>query len=63
VEHDHASPSLHQRIAGALSRAERAQEDSRALIAECRRASVALRETVETLHHGRDTRAAARPER
>jgi hypothetical protein len=63
VEHNRASASLHQQIAGALSRAARAQEDSRVLIAECRRASVALRETVETLHHGRETRAAARPDR
>ena len=39
-------PALHELIERALDRAARAQEHSHALIAECRRASLALHETI-----------------
>jgi hypothetical protein len=38
--------ALHEQIERALDRAARAQEHSHALIAECRRASLALHETI-----------------
>jgi hypothetical protein len=46
VHHPDAGPTLHQRIERALTRAARAQEDSRALIEELRRTSSALGETI-----------------
>lgn len=59
MERSGARISLHQQIAGALQRAARAQEDSRALVAECRRASVVLRDTIDATHRSRDARAGA----
>jgi hypothetical protein len=63
VERNRSEASLHQRIAGALSRAAHVNEDSRALIAECHRVSVALRETVDEVHRQRRDRRQARPDR
>jgi hypothetical protein len=56
-------PSLHERMVLALSRAARAQDESRVLIAECRHTNAALRDTLDTVHRGRSARAAARPDR
>jgi hypothetical protein len=62
VKREGATPSLHDQLASALSRAAQVQEDSRVLIAECQLVSVALRATVEDSHRGRAARAAVRPD-
>jgi hypothetical protein len=63
VQRQRTGSSLQQQVAGALARASRAQRDSQALIAECRRASVALRETMDATQREREARAGAAPRR
>jgi hypothetical protein len=63
VERNRSEASLHQRIAGALSRAAHVKEDSSELVAECHRASAALRETLDEVHRGREARSPGRSDR
>jgi hypothetical protein len=60
---ERAGSSLHRRIEGALERAARAHEASRALIAECDRASKTLRDTIDDGSRRRRARTHAGPPR
>jgi hypothetical protein len=53
------SSSLHERIADALNRAARAQEESSELIEQCRATSGMLRASLDAMHRRREARAAA----
>ena len=53
MEREHASASLHDRLAIAVERAAQAQEDSSTLIEQQHSLVTALRETVATIHRRR----------
>jgi len=63
VERQRARSSLHQRIAGALSRAAAVQETSRELIAEYRVTRRAVRATVDATHRQREAREQLPPDK
>jgi hypothetical protein len=63
VAHQPAGPSLQRQLSGALARAARVQEESRALIDECLRLSTRLRDTVEAMHRDSEARFEAQPDK
>jgi hypothetical protein len=63
VAHGPAGPSLQCQLSGALARAARVHEESRALIDECLRVSTRLRDTVEAMHRDSEARFDALPDK